>query len=1013
MPTRFPRISHESPVTTEQQAIWLNAVPLLALGVVYLAAGASLVACLPRRAPQHGAGPRAGSGSRLPLWRCRGDRLRAARAPRPRANRRLRLAGVRRDPASRSSLRSSCSRGSASARCCSPGRASHAPQAACATPTTIAEASHEIVERAASIARTELAALMLIDAAGAEAHGVVAIDHGEDVSWFPDVRLDLANEPSGVASAYHDAAAFAVYDAQASAASEHAARRGHRSAERRVRPADRRPARDRRARRRGDDQAARVLRRRPGRAPGARGGSRSRDRAVAEARTAIASRSSRSSPLGSGPTPTSTRCSSMRSPSWRKRCVRERCFVRLGEPDGAMTVKAQWHAEGLEPIGDLSLARLAVSNLAMRDRSTVALSDVATAPELADAAHGGRQGLLELGSRSVLATPIIVFDRLIGVLAVHRNVPGAWPAADVAFLEAVARELGLGLDTARLLADHERRLLAADRSSARGADADQRARVPGSPRGARQRGRAAARRGCRGLLALRRAPAHARVSRRARPARERDGERDLPRRDARRSDRGAATGSEARLRANGAAAPVVELPRVRRRDGCADHGLRRGARRARCVLADRGELRRAGARAARGVRGARVAGAAQRRGVRGELAPGADPARLLSHRLRARRAALALRDAGRRRAGGRRGVRRRVHRRRDAERRDPSPRGRPRAPRAAGGCARGRARRRVRFPARLGGASHPRVLSARDGRPLRRPVALARGAVRVSLAAAHPARGRGRGRGGARARLLRRRALAARRGHRARAPPRRCCTRRARAERLVRRGTHVARARAAARANGQRARNRARSCGGARRGRPAGSRAAGGRRVRDQDRRRRRAAGHRRRRQRRGGRARSSQRDGGVALGRGRAVAQGRRGAGCLVRRGAARLRRRARRRLQRVPRRPARRARELPPRRDRRVRARPAALAAGRDRGAARARGEHRGRALERGALPARRAREGAQHGHPREHRGRDRRARSRRERRALEPGGGAGDRRPSRGGARPFAAAGPRADA
>ena len=137
----------------------------------------------------------------------------------------------------------------------------------------------------------------------------------------------------------------------------------------------------------------------------------------------------------------------------------ERCFVRLGEPDGAMSVKAQWYDEGLEPIGDLSLARLAVSNLAMRDRSTVALSDVATAPELADAAHGGRQGLLELGSRSVLATPIIVFDRLIGVLAVHRNVPGAWPSADVAFLQAVARELGLGLDTARLLADHERRLL--------------------------------------------------------------------------------------------------------------------------------------------------------------------------------------------------------------------------------------------------------------------------------------------------------------------------------------------------------------------------------------------------------------------------------------------------------------------------------------------------------------------------------------------------------------------------
>ena len=323
-------------------------------------------------------------------------------------------------------------------------------------------------------------------------------------------------------------------------ASERTARRGDRSAEPRVRPADCGPARDRRARRRGDDQAARVLRRGSGRASGTRGGRRSRDRAIE--RLATATRESVVAQLAARiRTDSNLDAVLEHGVAVVAEALRaERCFVRLGEPDGAMTVKAQWHRDGLEPIGDLSLARLAVSNLAMRDRSTVALADVATAPELDDAAHGGRQGLLELGSRSVLATPIIVFDRLIGVLAVHRNVPGAWPAArrcvppgGRAGARARSRH---GAAARRPRASPA----AADRSLARGADADQRARVPGSPRGPRQRGRPAARRGCRGLLALRRASAHARLSGRPRPARERErDERSFPAgRSAKRSRRG-------------------------------------------------------------------------------------------------------------------------------------------------------------------------------------------------------------------------------------------------------------------------------------------------------------------------------------------------------------------------------------------------------------------------------------------------------------------------------------------
>lgn len=444
-------------MTTEQQAIWLNAIPLLALGIVYLAAGASLVPALLRARrsavrelelalalvfPCGGAAavifgllvlrdrePVVGSGwpgltatllalvPALVLFAHFRERAPLLTGPGlARATGRLRDAG------------------------------------------TIAEAAREIVERAASVARTEFAALMLIEEGGAAALGSIAIDRGEDVEWFPDVRLDLRNEPSGVASAYHDAAAFAVYDARASqrVSARLVEATGARSLAYIPLIADQRvigvlvvaattkqrvfPSDDLAELQALAAEAAPVLDR-------LRGADDDRELVVAQLAERIRTESNLDAVLEHAVGAVAAALQA------------QRCFVRLGEPDGAMTVKAQWHGDGLQPIGDSSLARLAVSNLAMRDRRTIALADVATAPELEDAAHGGRPELLEFGSRAVLAAPIVVFDRLIGVLAVHRNVPGAWSPADVAFTEAVVRELGLGLATARVLADHELRLL--------------------------------------------------------------------------------------------------------------------------------------------------------------------------------------------------------------------------------------------------------------------------------------------------------------------------------------------------------------------------------------------------------------------------------------------------------------------------------------------------------------------------------------------------------------------------
>lgn len=437
--------------------MWLNAVPLLALGVVYLAAGVSLVPALLRgrrsgmRQLEPGlalAFPCGGAAAVVfgllvfrdqePVGGSGWPGLAAILVALVPALVLFARFGERKLPATRlGSVRAT-------------GRLQHAE--------TIVDASRQLVDLAASVARTEFAALVLIDDGGDEAHGVVAIDRGVEVAWFPDTRIDLRNEPSGVASAYHDAAAFAVYDARASqrVSARLVEATGARSLAYVPVIADQRViavlvvAATTKQRGFGSDDLAELQSLTSDVAPVI-----ARLRGTGEGRQSIVARVA--ARIRSEPDFDAVLAETVAAVAGAFHA--DRCFVRLGEPEGMMTIKAQWHGEGLEPIADSNLTRLAVSNLAMQERRTISLADIATARELEDLSTGGRQGLLELGSRAALATPIVVFDRLIGVLSVHRNVPGPWPVADVELLESVARELGLALDTARLLADHELRTL--------------------------------------------------------------------------------------------------------------------------------------------------------------------------------------------------------------------------------------------------------------------------------------------------------------------------------------------------------------------------------------------------------------------------------------------------------------------------------------------------------------------------------------------------------------------------
>ena len=100
--------------------------------------------------------------------------------------------------------------------------------------------------RARGALRPRLRALTFVSDDAREASGYLARSGGEDVDWWRELRLDLEREPSGIASAVFEATAMTVYDTAELRRGQPPARRCRRSEERRVRPAPRRGAGDRR-----------------------------------------------------------------------------------------------------------------------------------------------------------------------------------------------------------------------------------------------------------------------------------------------------------------------------------------------------------------------------------------------------------------------------------------------------------------------------------------------------------------------------------------------------------------------------------------------------------------------------------------------------------------------------------------------------------------------------------------------------------------------------------------------
>jgi signal transduction histidine kinase len=126
----------------------------------------------------------------------------------------------------------------------------------------------------------------------------------------------------------------------------------------------------------------------------------------------------------------------------------DRVVAATGSTPDALRATYEWTAPGLAPHPDLMRA-LPVSRLAAETGRTAVVRDV-----LADARLGAAG--LTAGVRSVVATPILVGGKLVGTLALNQaETPRDWTTTEVRLVEAVARELRVAIETARLFQARE------------------------------------------------------------------------------------------------------------------------------------------------------------------------------------------------------------------------------------------------------------------------------------------------------------------------------------------------------------------------------------------------------------------------------------------------------------------------------------------------------------------------------------------------------------------------------
>ena len=142
----------------------------------------------------------------------------------------------------------------------------------------------------------------------------------------------------------------------------------------------------------------------------------------------------------------------------------DRVVAATGSTPEALQVTYEWNAPGVAPHREGHNA-LPVARLAAETGRTAVVRDI-----LADARLTAVASELKGGVRSVVATPILVAGELAGTLSLNQvSAPRDWTTDEVRLVEAVARELRVAIETARLFQARKgenERLLALQRAAA-------------------------------------------------------------------------------------------------------------------------------------------------------------------------------------------------------------------------------------------------------------------------------------------------------------------------------------------------------------------------------------------------------------------------------------------------------------------------------------------------------------------------------------------------------------------
>ncbi|MEP6694031.1 MAG: GAF domain-containing protein [Chloroflexota bacterium] len=140
----------------------------------------------------------------------------------------------------------------------------------------------------------------------------------------------------------------------------------------------------------------------------------------------------------------------------------DRVIATTGSTADGLRVTYEWDAKGIAPVGEGERA-LPAARLAAETGRTVVVRDV-----LADARLASDSDT-RTNVRSVIATPILVAGDLAGTLSLNTTTPRDWATDEVRLVEAVARELRVAMETARLFQARQsenERLLALQRAGA-------------------------------------------------------------------------------------------------------------------------------------------------------------------------------------------------------------------------------------------------------------------------------------------------------------------------------------------------------------------------------------------------------------------------------------------------------------------------------------------------------------------------------------------------------------------